>query len=243
VIRRVVALLAALVLVGAACSDDGVDRAIEELPPTTLTTTPIEPTGAADTVRRWVEAVAGDDDGAAFAFLAPESQAAVGGPEGYRSARRELREQWGRWATTPSTSFDAVPVDEGVAAVIVHAATEEGGHEADAVVLRVDAVGEDWLVDPLGAIDPHRPVPEPGSTIASEDAELAVVVPTGVELQVYVDGQRAAQQPATPAGDDDDRIAYAPERRLGLGWHVVTFVFRRDAVLAARATTYLVDEV
>ena len=101
----------ALAVTVSACSAGGIHTTPTSQPSTTMTPTPVSPTGVADTARRWVATVAtaGQED-AAFADLAPRSQAAVGGRDGYGARVTAVRQIWGAWATAAGVAFDAVPV-------------------------------------------------------------------------------------------------------------------------------------
>lgn len=233
-VRRVLAVVVLCVLVGA-CSGGDDDSTPTTLPPTTRPPTPIAPTGAADVVRRWVGALEGRSDDVAFGLLGPQTQAAIGGRDGYPRARRDLDRRWRPWATTPSTTFDALPVDDGLAVVVVHARDEDGGRRADAVP--VVPVGDDWRVEPLLDTGTYRAVPTPGSEIAP-NPDLGVEVDDGVEVTAFVDTQPALE--SEPSGG---RVSYVPETGLRPGSHIVTLVFRRGDAVTARTTLYeVVDQ-
>lgn len=227
--RRALAVIVLSVLVGACSgSDDGPTPTT--LPPTTRPPTPIAPTGAADVVRRWVQALEGRSDDLAFGFLGPQTQAAIGGREGYPRARRDLDRQWRPWATTPSTTFDALPVDDGLAVVVVHARDEDGERRADAVP--VVHIGADWRVEPLLDTGTYQAIPAPGSEIAPNPA-LAVEVDDGVEVAAFVDTQPAVE--SEPSGG---RVSYQPENGLRPGSHIATLLFRRGDAITARTAIY-----
>lgn len=233
-VRRVVAALVLAAALGA-CGGGG-GPTPTTLPPTTRPPTPVEPTGLVDTVRRWVRTLEEGADDAAFAVLGPGTQAAIGGRDGYPRARRELRGTWGVWATTPGTTFDGLPVEEGLAVVVVSASDQDSGRLSGAA-LPMRVRGDDWVVEPLLDTGPFRAEPAEGTTVAPHP-ELRVEVDEGVRVTAYVDTQPAEVDDPAPAGAGRSVVTYRPSPGLRPGPHLVTLVFQRGDAVTARVVRY-----
>lgn len=230
-VRRLLAPLVVAAL-GGGCSADG-GPTPTSLPPTTAAPTPSAPTGAADVVRRWTAALSGRNLAGAHALLTPEARQRVGGPEGLR----EVRAEWARWATVEGATFDALPLEEGLAVVVLRAQLgEEGSRTFDASALPVRVIEGRWSIDAFGDAD-VEPDPPEGATLGPSP-ELAVVVPEGVELALFVDGQPAEDVARAPAGGRRERVSFRAGRPLRHGYHVVTLVVVDGGDVAAHAVVY-----
>lgn len=234
-VRRVAAALVLVAALGA-CGGGGTGPAPTTLPPTTRPPTPVEPTGLVDTVRRWVRTLEEGTDDAAYAVLGPRTQAVIGGRDGYPRAERELRRTWGVWASTPGATFDGLPVEDGLAVVVVSAPDEDSGRIA-AAALPLRVRGDDWVVEPLLDTGQFRAEPAEGTTVAPHP-ELRVEVDEGVRVTAYVDTQPAQVDDAAPAGAGRAVVAYRPALGLRPGTHLVTLVFQRGEAVTARVVRY-----
>lgn len=235
--RRLLAALATVLAV-AACSGGHTTRSATSLPPTTMTSTPDSPTGVADTVRRWVSTLAtpGQDD-ATFAVLAPRSQQAVGGRAGYTGVAARFAKEWGVWAGTANVAYDAVPVADGLALVIIHAPTADGSETGAAVMMR--AIGGEWRPDPLDTTGSFTLSPADRSTVRASPS-LSVDVGTGVKVYAFLDGHAAEVAGRTPAAGGTDHVVYRPQRPFALGWHFVAIGFVHGDDVGATVVRYQV---
>jgi hypothetical protein len=177
----------------------------------------------ADVVRRWVSTVAtkGQED-AAFNVLAPRSQQIVGGRAGYNAVAGQLARQWGVWATTAGVAYDAVPIGDALALVIIHAPTKDGSETGAALPMRV--IDGDWRPDPVDTTGSYRLEPEDGSHVTVLPA-LAADVAKGTKVVAFIDGHAATVDGAKSASADTDRVAYHPQDPLTAGWHFVALAF------------------
>jgi hypothetical protein len=235
-IRR--ALGVAALGVVAACSSGTGGTSPTTLPPTTRVPAPVTPTGVADRVRNWVADLGQGNDDAAYGLLGPGSQAAIGGRPGFAGVRADLVRTWGTWAKVQAT-YDALPLGDGRAVVVVHATAKDGSERAGALPMRV--VGGAWFAEPL--LDAGRPVPAPKdrSTIAPLP-DLAVAVASGTTVTAFVD-----EQPADVAAPKAPRLGtvevpYQPAAALRPGWHLVTIVVTRGDAVSASTVRYRVPD-
>lgn len=235
-VRRLLAPAVVVAALAAACSADG-GPTPTSLPPTTAAATPSAPTGAADVVRRWVTAFGERDLQGAYDRLAAPAQERVGDPEGLQTER----EVWAPWATAGSPVFDALPVEDELAVVVLRGRFGEEGETFDAAALPVRADGDRWRVDAFADVGPFEAEPPPGSTVAP-GAVLAVEVDDGLRVVAFVDGQPADDVASNPAGEGRQRVQVRPERPLAPGHHVLTVVLvAADGTTAARALVYTVE--
>lgn len=231
--RRAAGVLLLAAATATACSGGTVHTSPTSLPPTTLTSTPISPPGVADTARQWVAALAAKQEGPAYAVMAPGSQAVVGGQSKFAAVASGLERQWGGWATNALAEFDAVPVTDGLAVVIMHAETKE--HELIGAALPMRVVGGEWRPDPLETAGSFRFDPVDRSRLAPE-AAIAVDVESGVRTDAFVDQRIAVAPPPKATSGTTQRVSFKPQRPFENGWHLVTLVLRKgDAVSAVTA--------
>jgi hypothetical protein len=230
----------ALALVAVACTDTSIRSTPTTQPPTTMTSTPVSPPGVADTVRRWVASLAADgQDDAAFNLLAPRSQDAVGGRAGYGARRTELRQTWGVWADTVSVAYDAVPVAEGLALVVIRAPAKDGSQLAAALPMR--AIGGQWRADPLGGAPTVKVTPADRGEVEVDPA-LSVVVPSGTAVHAFIDGHAAEVKDGERVTASTERVAYGPVGDLEPGWHLVALAFVDGDDVGAATVRYQVAE-
>lgn len=235
-IRRALGVVALAAI--AACGGSPGGTAPTTLPPTTRVPAPISPTGVADRVRTWVQALDAGKDDVAFAALGPTTRAVIGGRDGYAAVRRGLTRTWGRWASVEAT-YDALPLGSELAVVVVHATPETGPMRAAAVPMRV--VDGAWVAEPL--LDPGNSEPVPGdrSKIAPLP-DLAVEIEAGMEVRAFVDQQPAEVGTPSAPRQGTERVPYRPSFGLRPGWHLVTFVFTRGDTTSAEVVRYEVPE-
>ncbi|MCU1354175.1 MAG: hypothetical protein JWM05_3384 [Acidimicrobiales bacterium] len=227
---------ALLVIVIAGCSRGPGTSTATTIPPTTRVPAPVTPVGAADAPRRWTTLLA-DKSLDAVDLLGPGSLAAIGGRAGYPAVRAELERTWGRWSGVQAT-FDALPLGDRSAVVVIHLAQKDGSERAAAVPVVSD--GTQWLVEPLLGVGDYTVVPADRKQIAPLP-ELSVEVATGVSVQAWVDEQPARVGKGTSSGGKQ-RYAYQPPIVLQPGWHLVTFVFTAGADVATGTVRYEVPE-
>jgi hypothetical protein len=232
--------IVALALVTVACTDTSIRSTPTTQPPTTLTSTPVSPPGVADTVRRWVAAAAVDgQDDLVFGLLAPRSQEAVGGRAGYPARRTELRRTWGVWSGTASVAYDAVPLADGLALVVIRAPAKDGSQEAAALPMR--AIGGQWRADPLGGDLTVQVTPADRAEV-EVTPELSVVVPTGTTVHAFIDGHAAEVGAAARVTASTARVTYGPVRDLDPGWHLVALAFVDGDDVSGATLRYQVAE-
>jgi hypothetical protein len=236
-IRRALGIAALLALV-AACSSGPGTTAPTTLPPTTRPPAPISPTGVVDQVRNWVTYLDAANDDGSWSVLGPSTQTLIGGRDQFSKVRSELTTTYGRFAKLPTT-YDGLPIADGTAVVLVHAAQKDGSERAVAVPMRV--VGDTWRAEPFLDTGRYRPVPADRTEVAALP-HLSVVVQAGTSVLVWVDGQPATVAKGTATGIDELDVAYQPATGLVPGWHLVTLVFQRGDAIAARTVRYLVPE-
>ena len=228
----------ALVVVVTACSSGGASTTPTSLPPTTQAPTPIFPTGVADAMRHWVSYLDQGADDAAVALIAPRSQVAMGGRAGFAATKPTLDREWGAWAKTEGPIYDALPVAEGIAVVVLHTDPSDGKLQTGAMPMR--AVGNDWFVEPLLSTGTFEAFPASGSKIADVAPKLSVQVEAGVRLFAFVDSLPAKVDAST--GTATERVTYHAPRGLRPGWHLVTLVFQRGDDWTARVVRYRVAD-
>lgn len=224
-------------LVGAGCSGGSVHTTPTSLPPTTITSTPISPPGVADTARRWVATLAAKQEAPAFAVLAPASQAIIGGQARFGAVAGRLEQQWADWANTPTAEFDAVPIADGLAVVIISAETKEKDLIGAALPMRV--VGGEWRPDPLETVGSYRFDPGDRSRVTADSA-ISIDVEAGVQVDAFVDAHVAAAEAPKQAGASTQRIRFKPQRQFDAGWHLVTVVLRKGDAVTAVTSRYQV---
>jgi hypothetical protein len=205
---RWVATLGAVALLGISCGSDEA--------PTPATT---EPHPAEEVVATWLVQLAGDDDAAAYADLAPRSQQAVGDLADYRRGSSRFAPTYERFAE--GDVGEALTVDDDLVVVTLRV-----GEPADAVAaVPVRRVGGAWRVDPVLDVGSYSLRPDDGADAGPRPEVVAQLDDASTAAVVWFDGDRAEAAGGT----------FRPEADLSPGWHVVTIALVRGDDIVAQA--------
>jgi hypothetical protein len=205
---RWVATLGAVALLGISCGSDEA--------PTPATG---EPHPAEEAVATWLAHLAGDDDAAAYADLAPRSQQAVGDLANYRRGSSRFAPTYERFAE--GDVGEALTVDDHLVVVTLRV-----GRPADAVAaVPVRRVGGAWRVDPVLDVGSYSLRPDDGAEAGPRPEVVVQLDDAGTAAIAWFDGDRAQA----------DGDAFRPEDDLAPGWRVVTIALVRGDDIVARA--------
>jgi hypothetical protein len=216
--RRVAILGLALVVAGCTSSDR---------PATPTPTT--APMAARAAVLTWLGHLGAHDDAAAFADLAPRSQAAVGDVDNYRRGSGRFTSIYARFAGPAEVRADALPVSATLVAVTLQVRPATPGEQPAASAVPVRRVSGRWQVDPIldvGSYSFRRP--NDGASVSARPTVEVQLDDAATRARVWIDRNETATVTST---------SFRPHRPLTRGWHVVTIVLRRGNDIVARTLT------
>ena len=251
--RKLVLLVGAVALLAAACGDD--DERAEDPTTTTTeaeTTTTTEATpesstttrpasDAADTARRWIDAIGRGEDDVAIALTSARSLEAFGGREGWEANRTALAEGWGAWSHAEDLEVSTLaPISDGVVVVVLHGQVPQEGPPAETwAALPVVRTEDGDRVEPfldLGEIT----VDPPPFTEIPDRPHFTVTTPADVQVQAVVDFGHSSRV-AQVVGEDATTVEVSPNEPLAPGLHVLTVVLHAGDDVMARTFEYPVE--
>jgi hypothetical protein len=190
---------------------------------------------AARAVLAWVSQLGGGDADASWASLGPASQAHFGDRQAFDDEFDALREGYGAWADTTADIVLVTPLtasDAGTVSIVTLIGTVDGDQRADAIAVRIaGGVAQVEAFADAGAIGLVTPDASQGAEVPL-DADLAVLVPAGVDTPIIrLDQgapQRCGEAPGTslePAGGAKQRCTFTPAGGMQAGGRVLTVAF------------------
>jgi hypothetical protein len=150
------------------------------------------PGPAREAVTRWLGHLATHDDAAAFADLAPRSQAAVGDLGNYQRGSGQFGAVYSNFAT-PDTRTQVLQVTADLAVVTLRRA---GDPAPASMGVPVRDVSGRWLVDPILDTGSYSFLPDDGATVEPRPTITVKLDDSAARARVWVDGSEA--NAATP---------------------------------------------
>jgi hypothetical protein len=208
--RRAAVLTVLLLLTGVVtgCGSDAEDRG---------PAAPRRPHGAVDAVEAWLGHLSSDDE-AAFADLAPRSQAVVGDLGNYRRGSGRFSPTYERFAG--SEIDDPVAIGDDLVVVTLRGT----GSPTAVPVRRVDGA---WRVEPLLDVGSFSHRPDDGVEVDARPTVTVQLDDPRARATVWFDGREAEA--------DGSGTAFRPRDDLRSGTVVVTFAITRGEDIVARA--------
>jgi hypothetical protein len=214
-----------LALMGCGASRDA-NSALPVAHATTVGTSSTTVPGAARAaVIRWLGHVATHDDAAAFADLAPRSQAAVGDLANYERGSGRFGTVYAQFAGPDAQAIEVLGVTDNLVVVTVRS---PGVGAGALVAVPVRHVSEKWLVDPILDVGTYAFRPDSGATVGPQPILMTQLDDPATRARVWFDDSEGAA--VTSASSQ-------PQRPLSPGWHVVTIVMLRGDDVVARIVT------
>ena len=219
----------------------------------TTTTTVIDaPTDPTEAATGWIAAISAGDADLAWALMAPESQEAIGGREGFDDTFTALQEGWGAWADATDPTGEGSPwvftnqIDgEVVVVTLAGTVTQEGTEAQRAAALPVMVSGDVALVQPFLRGDPVEfVVPEGGDepSVVFPDPVFEVIVPGEPAVQFFV-GDEAIESTVTGGSGETSLATTAPVPGLEVGGlEVLTVVYLEEGLINADAILMFIGE-
>jgi hypothetical protein len=186
------------------------------------TPTPEQPavrSAAVVAVQTWLHHLDTGDDAAAFADLAPRSQAAVGDVDNYRRGSGRFAPTYARFAR--GRLGDPLVVSTTI--VVVTMTIGEPSPGASAVPVR--RVGTAWRVDPILDAGSFSFTPDDGAEVSSRPTLAVQLDDPATRALVWFDRRAAIANGAS----------FRAASALSAGWHVATVALVRGDDVVTRA--------
>jgi hypothetical protein len=213
--------LLGVAVVAASCGSPGA--------PTAATTGAAPGVAARDAVTQWVGHLAARNDAAAFADLAPGSQAAVGSLSNYERGSGRFGPVYSRFAATDAGTDDVLLVAANLAVITLRL---PGPVAPGPAAVPVRRVGGQWRVDPILDTGSYSLLPADGATVGPLPIVTVRLDDARARARVWFDRDEAMT--AEP-------MAFRPQQSLAPGWHVATVVMLRGRDVVARTVSLLVS--
>jgi hypothetical protein len=233
---------AALLLVAAACGPGGtppepvrdVPSATTQLAPSTIAASSVPQVSAVEiaaisaAVTAWLAHLSARNDPAAFADLAPRSQAAVGDVSNYERGSGRFDTVYAPFSGGHATRDAVLTITDTLAVVTLSVAT---GSEPALAAVPVRRVGARWKIDPILDAGGYTITPADSSTVSPQPTITIRLDDRTAHARTWFDTTEA------PTGAGGTFRAPQP---LASGWHAITVVILRgDDIVSTPLALYV----
>lgn len=207
---------------------------------------------ATEAVMSWIEAINAGDSDTAYDLVAPESQTAFGGRQGFDGSFSALQEGFGAWAEASGVYGEGDPwvfvneIDDDTRVVtLAGTVSQEGSDGQRAAAIPVVIRDGKALVQPFlrgGTIEFINPIVADTPPVLDFDPQFEVIIPGAPDVRMFV-FTTEADLTLTDLGNDTTQVVSDPFGNVEVGGiSVLTVFYTEDDVVHADAVLFQVGE-